>query len=117
MDTKHEPGKNVGTRLLFENDRLRVWEMRLAPGASTERHLHESDYVFVTLNAARLTLFPSDGEPETSEATPGGVQYTEVGSGIVHRLQNTGDTEHWEILVELKGPSRAPVPREPETNA
>jgi hypothetical protein len=44
------------------------------------------------------------------------VEYTEVGKGIVHRLENSGDSEHWEILVELKGPSRSPIPREPETN-
>jgi hypothetical protein len=30
----------VGTKLLFENDRVRVWEMRLKPGESSERHTH-----------------------------------------------------------------------------
>jgi hypothetical protein len=36
--------------------------------------------------------------------------------GIRHRLENSGCTGHWEILVELKGPSRSPVAREPESN-
>jgi len=116
MSESGPASKNVGTRLLFENDRIRVWEMRLAPGESTERHLHESDYVFVNLTAARVTLFPSDGPPESSDTRPGGVVYTEVGPGITHRLQNTGTTEHYEVLVELKGPSRSPTPRPSETN-
>lgn len=110
------PSKNVGTKLLFENDRVRVWEMRLAPGESSEFHAHDSDYLFVNMAVAQVTLYPKDGPPETSPVRPGGVEYTEVGSGIAHRLENSGTTEHVEVLVELKGPSRSPVPREPETN-
>ena len=116
MSDVEKPSHNVGTKLLFENDRVRVWDMTLQPGQSSERHLHESDYLFVTLLDAQITLFPSDGPPETSRATPLGVEYTEVGKGIAHRLQNTGSTVHREILVELKGPSRSAVPNEPESN-
>ncbi|MET0342398.1 MAG: cupin [Polyangiales bacterium] len=117
MSSARAVSENVGTRLLFENERVRVWEMRLAPGASCELHRHDSDYLFVNVAKARVTLFPDEGEPETSDVTPGSVTYTEVGTGIVHRLQNTGDTEHYEVLVELKGPSRSPVPREPESSS
>ena len=72
--------------------------------------------MFVCLSEAELTLYPEDGPPEQSHARPLGVEYTEVGSGITHRLKNTGQTEHWEILVELKGGSRSARPREPQTN-
>lgn len=114
--TSRGASHNVGTRLLFENDRVRVWEMKLKPGESCERHVHESDYLFVNLAHAKLTLYPEGGAPESFEAEPCGVEYTEVGTGITHRLANTGDSEHWEILVELKGPSRSPTPQEPQTN-
>lgn len=112
-----EPSHNVGTKLLFENDRVRVWDMTLAPGESSERHIHENDYLFVCLNHAQITLYPEQGEPETSEVRPNGVEYTEVGKGVTHRVQNTGETEHREILVELKGGSRSPVAKEPESNS
>jgi hypothetical protein len=102
--------------VLFENDRVRVWEMRLAPGEASERHIHENDYLFVCLSEADLTLYPEDGPPEASHAKPLGVEYTEVGKGLTHRLKNTGKSQHWEILVELKGPSRSAEPREPESN-
>jgi len=116
MSTSEPASHHVGTRLLFENDRVRVWEMRLRPGESCERHVHESDYLFVNLAHARLTLYPDGGAPESFEATPGSVEYTEVGGGVTHALTNTGDSEHYEILVELKGPSRAATPQEPQTN-
>ena len=110
------PEHRVGTRLLFENDRVRVWEMVLRPGEESTRHVHESDYLFVYLTRSKLALMEEHKEPETSEQAPGFVQYTEVGSGITHAVKNVGDGDHREILVELKGPSRVSYPAEPQTN-
>ena len=110
------PSHQVGTRLLFENDRVRVWEMVLRPGESSTRHVHESDYLFVYLTKSRLELQQEGSPPETSEQSPGFVQYTDVGSGIVHAVKNVGSADHREILVELKGPSRTEKPSEPQTN-
>ena len=31
----------VATKVLFENDRVRVWEMRLEPGESSPVHRHD----------------------------------------------------------------------------
>ena len=39
----------VGTRLLFENERVRVWDLQLAPGESTGVHRHERDYLYVVI--------------------------------------------------------------------
>ncbi len=58
-----------------------------------------------------------EGEPPSTEAFEVGyVEYTEVGSGIDHFIVNRGDDVLHEILVELKGPSRAATPQEPQTN-
>jgi quercetin dioxygenase-like cupin family protein len=112
----HAPSHEVGTKLLFENDRVRVWEMVLHPGERSKRHIHESDYVFVYTTKSKLALLREGKPVETSEEGPGFVQYTDVGSGIVHAVENVGTGDHREILVELKGPSRTAEPREPETN-
>jgi len=37
---------DVGTKLIFENDRVRVWEFTLAAGESIGAHTHEHDYFF-----------------------------------------------------------------------
>lgn len=111
-----DPKHRVGTTLLFENDRVRVWEMILRPGEESTRHVHGSDYLFVYLTRSRLRLMQDGSPPETSEQAPGFVQYTEVGSGISHSVENVGDGDHREILVELKGPSRVSRAGEPQTN-
>lgn len=111
-----EPIHRVGTTLLFENDRVRVWELVLRPGEQSDLHEHACDYVFVHLTKSRIALLQPGQDPETSEEPAGFVQYTDVGSGIVHAIKNVGDTEHREILVEIKGPSRRSSPQEPQTN-
>ena len=37
---------DVGTKLIFENEQVRVWEFTLQPGESTGSHHHELDYFF-----------------------------------------------------------------------
>jgi quercetin dioxygenase-like cupin family protein len=112
----HELSHKVGTKLLFENDRVRVWEMVLQPGEESAYHEHASDYVFVYMTRSRLELIQNGKEPETSESGPGFVQYTEVGRGIEHKVRNVGSSEHKEVLVELKGPSHSVEPQKPQTN-
>ena len=39
----------VGTKKLFENDRVVVWEMRLEPGETELIHEHKNDYLMVQI--------------------------------------------------------------------
>ena len=39
----------VATRLLFENERVRIWELDLPPGARSATHRHDLDYVLVQI--------------------------------------------------------------------
>lgn len=41
------PADEVGTKLLFENERVRVWDLALAPGESLAKHVHRTDYFFI----------------------------------------------------------------------
>jgi len=107
---------NIGTELLFENDRIRVWSMVLQPGEESPLHRHEGDYAFVYTTPSRITAFREGQEPVTTEYADGFVQYTEVGQGIVHKIRNDAQEVHRQILFELKGPSAAPSPRPPESN-
>ena len=117
MATVHgEVSRNVGTELLFENDRVRVWSMTLEPGESSEFHRHDHDYVFCYTTPSRIALNRS-GEPETvREYDEHFVQYAAVGGGIEHNITNANDVRHNQILVELKGPSAADTPQSPEDN-
>ncbi len=107
---------NIGTELLFENDRIRVWDMTLQPGQESPLHLHEGDYVFIYVTPSRLSAFIEDRQPFTNEFDDGYVQYTEVGTGTWHKIRNDGDEVHRQILVEFKGGSRSSSLQTPEMN-
>ena len=42
---------DVGTRKLFENDRVIVWDFILEPGETSTVHTHTRDYVFCVVEA------------------------------------------------------------------
>lgn len=96
----------VGTKVLFENDRVRVWEMRLAPGERGAVHRHELDHLLVEINGDRMAVEPepdSEGpyrEYLEGDIEPGAVIY--VTRGGVETAVNIGSTPFHEIIVELK---------------
>ncbi len=99
---------DIGTKLLFENDRIRVWEVRLEPGERIQTHEHKHDYVQVMLEGDKVAadIEPSSegrwaGEPYVEAAVePGKTLWAEKGSA--HNTINVGSTTFYEILVELK---------------
>ena len=54
---------NVGTKLLLENDRVVIWELRLAPGEKERVHEHKRDYVMIQIGGDRVA---ADFEPDLS---------------------------------------------------
>ena len=52
---------DVGTKLLFENDRVRVWDLCLAPGERTGLHRHTTDFLYVVIGSGTLQTVYADG--------------------------------------------------------
>ena len=97
---------DIATRLLFENDRVRVWEMDLAPGERSATHRHDLDYVLVQLEGDRIA---ADFEPDTGGTRQGHVEGSvELGKtrfiarGGIETAVNLGTRRYREILIELK---------------
>jgi mannose-6-phosphate isomerase-like protein (cupin superfamily) len=89
----------VGTRLIFENEQVRVWEFTLAPGEEIGAHKHEHDYFFYPIEGGTLEVRrPSGTVQATLEA--GQVYYRR--GGDTHAARNRGPTRYHEVLVELK---------------
>ena len=97
---------NVATRLLLENDRVRIWEMDLAPGEQSATHRHDCDYVLVQLEGDRIA---ARFEPDTAgthrgyvegDVAPGKTRY--IGRGGIEAAVNVGTRRYREILIELK---------------
>jgi beta-alanine degradation protein BauB len=98
---------SVATKRLFENERVRVWEMDLEPGDSSDVHEHKLDYVLIQLEGDKIAgIFEPDtkgGYPPgivEGDVAPGNVIYIERGG--IETAKNTGTRRYREILVELK---------------
>jgi len=44
----------VGSKIVFEDEKVKVWEFNLEPGEKTPLHTHELDYVFYVIDGANL---------------------------------------------------------------
>jgi len=101
----------VATRVLFENERVRMWELTLAPGEASALHRHDLDYVIVLLDGDRIAAVPGPGSsrgPRESEVTPGRSVF--LTRGDVEWAVNTGARPYRELLIELKDPPGASRP-------
>ena len=93
----------VGTRLLFENDRVRVWDLRLQPGEQTPFHRHSTDFLYVVIGDGELqTLFPDSTTDPPRQMADGDVRFREVAGESVHAAKNVGSAPWRNIVVELK---------------
>ena len=96
----------IATRLVFENARVRIWEMRMPPGEIGPPHRHDLDHILVQIAGDRMAVVP---EPDSAgpykdyleaDVAPG--QFFFIERGGVERAKNVGKQAYHEILIELK---------------
>ena len=96
----------IGTRVVYEDDRVRVWVLRLEPGEESAPHRHELDHLLIQAAGDRIAVIP---EPDSegpfrdyleAEVVAGAVVH--VRKGGVEVARNTGTTTYREVIVELK---------------
>jgi hypothetical protein len=96
----------VGTRIVFENDHVRVWQLQLAPGEDSPTHRHELDHLLIQVAGDRIAVIP---EPDSAgpyrdyleaDVVPGAVVH--VTRGGVETARNVGGEPYLEVIVEVK---------------
>jgi len=96
----------IADKVVFENERVRIWELRLPPGEKGPVHRHELDHILIQLDGDRMAVHP---EPDTTgpyaeyleaDVFPGNTIY--VPRGGVEVAHNIGKRTYHEIIVELK---------------
>ena len=94
---------DVGTRLWFQNDRIRVWEIRLAPGERGPFHAHTRRYFWTVVEAGIGRQRSPDGTFKVRRYEVGDTQYLEQSPAnpMIHDLENLGDSTLRFITVEL----------------
>lgn len=92
---------DVGQRIVFENQHVRVWDLVLEPGERQAWHEHDHPYLVIGLEAADNRVdFLEGTEPLLIHESVGGVVYREAGG--VHMVTNHGTTRYRSRVVELK---------------
>jgi beta-alanine degradation protein BauB len=98
------PGNlDVGTRLWFENDRIRVWEVRLQPGERGPFHSHTRRYFWTVVDGGIGRQRTADGTVITREYHVGDTSYSEHSKDapMIHDFENAGDSPIRFVTVEL----------------
>lgn len=108
----HQNNACVGTRLLSETDRARVWEIRLKPGERIGFHRHVLDYFWTAVTGGRARSHVQDGTTVEAEYHAGETQHASYAAGEykIHDLENIGDTELIFTTVEFLDSANAPLP-------
>ena len=91
----------IATNVLFENDRVKIWNLIVEPGEASDWHLHGRDYVTVVVESnGGLDAEYADGSANLSENIVGGFTYHD--SHQVHRVVNNTNKRYKNVLIELK---------------
>jgi oxalate decarboxylase/phosphoglucose isomerase-like protein (cupin superfamily) len=96
---------DVGTRLRFENDRVRVWEIRLAPGERGAFHAHTRRYFWTVVEPGIGRQRLLDGTFTVRRYEVGDTRYLDLlpADPMIHDLENVGETTLQFVTVELLG--------------
>jgi len=114
-----EVSGQIGSRKIFENDKVIMWYFELAPGEETVMHKHERSYMWYALQGAPLDCTGLGGEdlgvfdvPDNSVfniRADGDILTVLEGPGAegiefpaTHKAKNAGNQNYVEILVEFK---------------
>lgn len=111
---EHAHDGHVGSRLLSENDRVRVWEIRLAPGERFHAHRHVLDYFWTAVNAGRSRQHTADGTTREVSYAAGETRHFTFGAGefLLHDIENAGSEDLVFTTVEHLDSANPPLPLE-----
>ena len=99
-----DPIGDVGNTMLFEDDNVRIWEMKLEPGEHSDLHHHDHDYYLVVFSGDLVAGIPPKGnpmEPFVGKIPPEG-NTVGVPKGGTEWALNVGEKTYHEVLIELK---------------
>jgi hypothetical protein len=119
MQAGYEQGRmngQVGSVLVSETDRVRVWHLTIPPGKCCGFHRHVLNYFWTCLSDGVARGWFEDGSIVDTVHTVGQTKHLDYGFGehMVHAVENIGETELRFTTVEfLDSPNpKLPIPAE-----
>jgi len=101
----------VGSVLVSETDRVRVWHLHLPAGKRCTFHRHVLDYFWTCHSHGRARGYFEDGAIRDVSHFPGDTRHMTYGKGehLLHSVENIGDTDLLFTTVEFKQSANAPL--------
>ena len=95
--------REIGSAVLFENDRVRVWEVRLQPGERGAFHIHDRNYFWTVVDGGIGKQRSADGTYKLRRYDTGDTSFqaNTPDDSMIHDFENAGDDEIRFITVEL----------------
>ena len=105
------PNPCVGTELVSESDRVRVWMIRLPPRGRIGFHRHVLDYFWTSVSGGRGRQHVHDGTTVEYTYAPGETRHEHYGAGElkVHDLENLEDREMVFMTIEFLDSANKPL--------
>ena len=106
------PNGCVGTELLSETDKVRVWIIRLKPGERAGFHRHVLDYFWTSVNGGRARQHLMDGSTVEHTYSAGETRHESYGPGEfkVHDLENLSSEDMIFNTIEFLDSVNRPLP-------
>jgi hypothetical protein len=101
--------RDIGHRVVLENDHVRVWELNLEPGEMIDFHIHYHPYIIFSLGGGENEIETIFGDKIKTHEPLGHTVFIDL-LRPVHRLTNRANVPYRSRLVELKHISWAPDP-------
>ena len=93
--------RDIGDRILLENDLVRVWEVKLEPGETLGFHIHYHPSLVLSLSGGKNEIETISGRKiETDEPAGSYVFINDMRE--VHRLTNRSNVTYLSRLIEMK---------------
>ena len=102
----------VGSVLVSETDRVRIWHLHLPVGKRCPFHRHVLDYFWTCHSHGKARGYYEDGRIVDVSHFPGDTKHLYFGPGeyMLHCVENIGDTDLLFTTVEFKQSANEPLP-------
>ena len=87
---------------LFENQYVRVYDVHIPPGATTEFHQHAFDSVLVFISGGNVSTQMQGKQWQKAKYEPGSVRFSpDAKQPFTHRVRNEGDADYHVVLIQF----------------
>lgn len=93
--------RDIGDKILLENEFVRVWEVKLEPGQTLGFHIHYHPYLVISLGGGINEIETISGKKILTEE-PIGSQVFINEMREVHQLTNKATVTYLSRLIEMK---------------